>query len=71
MKTNLVQKNIEEARDWVNIRAQTLLKTVSGIMYYEKVLRLLANLERINKDTTYGLLGETFGYIVSSKKGEE
>ena len=34
-------------------------------MYYEKALRLLANLERVNEDTTDDLLGEKFGYIVS------
>ena len=34
-------------------------------MYYEKVLRLLANFERVNEDTTDNLLGEKCGYIVS------
>ena len=35
------------------------------MMYYEKVLRPLANLEQFNEDTTNDLLGEKFGYIVS------
>ena len=59
------KKYIEEARIWASNRAQTLSRTVSGMMYYEKALRLLANLERVNEDTTDDLLGEKFGYIVS------
>mmetsp|Transcript_15122 Transcript_15122/g.33800 ORF Transcript_15122/g.33800 Transcript_15122/m.33800 type:complete len:1076 (+) Transcript_15122:3108-6335(+) len=59
------KKNIEETRIWASIRAQTLSRTVSGMMYYEKALRLLANLERIDDDTTDDLLGEKFGYIVA------
>jgi len=58
-------KFIEETRVWASIRAQTLSRTVSGMMYYEKALRLLANLERLDEDTTNDLMGEKFGYIVS------
>mmetsp|Transcript_1310 Transcript_1310/g.1888 ORF Transcript_1310/g.1888 Transcript_1310/m.1888 type:complete len:2118 (-) Transcript_1310:113-6466(-) len=58
-------KFIEETRIWASIRAQTLFRTVSGMMYYEKALRLLANLERMDDGTTEDLLGEKFGYIVS------
>ena len=35
------------------------------MMYYKKVLRLLANLKRVNEYTTDNLLGEKFEYIVS------
>jgi len=59
------KKYIEETRIWASIRAQTLSRTVSGMMYYEKALRLLANLERLDEDTTNDLLGEKFGYIVA------
>jgi len=59
------KKNIEQTRIWASIRAQTLSRTVSGMMYYEKALRLLANLERLDGDTTRDLMGEKFGYIVS------
>ena len=55
----------EETRRWASIRAQTLSRTVNGMMYYEKALRLLANMERLDEDTTNDLLGEKFGYIVS------
>ena len=34
-------------------------------LYYEKALRLLANLERMDDGTTEDLLREKFGYIVS------
>jgi len=60
-----LKKNIEQTRIWASIRAQTLSRTVSGMMYYEKALRLLANLERLDGDTTNDLMGEKFGYVVS------
>ncbi len=59
------KKVMKETRIWASIRAQTLFRTVSGMMYYEKALRLLANLERLDDDTTNDLMGEKFGYIVS------
>lgn len=52
-------------RQWASIRAQTLNRTVTGMMYFEKALRLLANLERLDDDTTNDLMGEKFGYIVA------
>jgi len=59
------KKFINETRRWASIRAQTLSRTVNGMMYSEKALRLLANLERLDEETTNDLLGEKFGYIVS------
>jgi callose synthase len=58
-------KYIDETRRWASIRAQTLTRTVTGMMYCEKALRLLANLERIDDHTTNDLLGEKFGYVVT------
>lgn len=58
-------KYMEETRRWASIRAQTLSRTVNGMMYCEKALRLLANLERLDEDTTNDLLAEKFGYVVS------
>jgi len=55
----------EGTRRWASIRSQTLSRTVNGMMYYEKALRLLANMERLDEDTTNDLIGEKFGYIVS------
>ena len=34
-------------------------------MYYENILRLLATLERLNKDTIDNFLFKNFGYVVS------
>jgi len=59
------KKYVEETRRWASIRSQTLSRTVNGLMYCEKALRLLANLERLDEDTTNDLMGEKFGYIVS------
>lgn len=59
------KKYIEETRRWASIRAQTLSRTINGMMYCEKALRLLANLERLDEDTTNDLMGEKFGYVVS------
>jgi callose synthase len=59
------KKYAEETRRWASIRAQTLSRTVNGMMYYEKALRLLATMERLDEDTTNDLMGEKFGYIVS------
>ncbi|KAG7363584.1 1,3-beta-glucan synthase component-domain containing protein [Nitzschia inconspicua] len=59
------KKYVEETRRWASIRAQTLSRTVNGMMYYEKALRLLANMERLDDDTTNDLVGEKFGYVVS------
>ena len=58
-------KYVDETRRWASIRAQTLSRTVNGMMYCEKALRLLANLERLDEDTTDDLLCEKFGYVVS------
>ena len=35
------------------------------MIHYEKKFRFLANLERVNEDIIYDLLGENFEYIVS------
>eukprot|EP00531_Pseudo-nitzschia_arenysensis_P008982 CAMPEP_0116126230 /NCGR_PEP_ID=MMETSP0329-20121206/6225_1 /TAXON_ID=697910 /ORGANISM="Pseudo-nitzschia arenysensis, Strain B593" /LENGTH=2134 /DNA_ID=CAMNT_0003620307 /DNA_START=237 /DNA_END=6641 /DNA_ORIENTATION=- len=59
------KKHAEETRRWASIRSQTLSRTVNGMMYYERALRLLANMERLDEDTTNDLIGEKFGYVVS------
>lgn len=59
------KKHVDETRRWASLRSQTLTRTVNGMMYNEKALRLLANLERLDDDTTNDLLGEKFGYVVS------
>jgi callose synthase len=61
------KKILKETRMWASLRSQTLFRTVNGMMYYEKAMRLLANLERMDESTTNDLLGEKFGYIVSTQ----
>ena len=38
-----------------------IVKNCFGILYYERVLRLLGNLKRINEYTTDNLLAKKFG----------
>eukprot|EP00904_Undaria_pinnatifida_P012897 jgi/Undpi1/8738/HiC_scaffold_25.g11200.m1 len=44
------KRHIKATRLWASFRAQTLARTVEGIMYYEAALRLLARLERIREE---------------------
>lgn len=46
----LSKKHIESTRLWASFRAQTLARTVEGIMYYEAALRQLASLEKVAED---------------------
>ncbi|CAM9413645.1 unnamed protein product, partial [Sphacelaria rigidula] len=46
----LSKKHIESTRFWASFRAQTLARTVEGIMYYEAALRQLATVEKVDKD---------------------
>lgn len=61
------KKILNQTRIWASLRAQTLYRTVHGMMYYEKAMRLLANLERMDDSTVNDLLGEKFGYVVSTQ----
>ena len=42
-----------------------IVKKCFGMMYYEPVLRILDDFERINENTTDDVIGEKLGYIVS------
>lgn len=46
----LSKKHIEATRLWASFRAQTLARTVEGMMYYEATLRLLARLECVKEE---------------------
>jgi len=50
------KKYINKTWLWASLRSQTLTKPVTGMMYYEKALRLLANLERIDEETINDLM---------------
>ncbi|CAN0165979.1 unnamed protein product, partial [Ectocarpus fasciculatus] len=59
------KKHIESTRLWASFRAQTLARTVEGIMYYEAALRLLARLERIKEEQLEELVVQKFQYVVA------
>eukprot|EP00638_Chattonella_subsalsa_P004550 CAMPEP_0117750646 /NCGR_PEP_ID=MMETSP0947-20121206/10498_1 /TAXON_ID=44440 /ORGANISM="Chattonella subsalsa, Strain CCMP2191" /LENGTH=2124 /DNA_ID=CAMNT_0005568865 /DNA_START=100 /DNA_END=6474 /DNA_ORIENTATION=+ len=59
------KKYIQETRMWASIRAQTLARTCEGMMYYEKALRLLGNLENIQVDKLEALIKQKFGYVIT------
>ena len=59
------KQNATEVRRWASLRAQTLSRTVSGMMLNEKALRLLAKLEGHDKETIDELVSEKFGYVVA------
>ncbi|KAL8242615.1 hypothetical protein R6Q59_012917 [Mikania micrantha] len=40
----------EELRDWASFRGQTLSRTIRGMMYYQKALKLQAFLDRAEED---------------------
>ena len=56
---------LAETRRWASIRAQTLSRTVEGIMYYEDALRLLAQLEGVQHEEAEVLVRQKFTYVVS------
>ncbi|CAM9094798.1 unnamed protein product [Ascophyllum nodosum] len=59
------RKHIESTRLWASFRAQTLARTVEGMMYYEAALRLLARLERVREDQLEDLVVQKFQYVVA------
>ena len=59
------KKYLPEVRKWASMRAQTLSRTVSGMMMNEKALRLLSRLEGHDLETTDDLMCEKFGYVVA------
>jgi callose synthase len=54
-------------RLWASYRAQTLARTVQGMMMYEKALRLLMELERVESDAIDNLACEKFNYVVAAQ----
>lgn len=62
----LSKKHIESTRLWASFRAQTLARTVEGIMYYEAALKLLAKLEKVRDDQVCQIVRGWGGGIVHS-----
>ena len=58
-------KYLQETRMWSSLRAQTLFRTVEGIMYSEAAVRLLADLEQIAVPEIEVLSKLKFSYVVA------
>ncbi|CAN0064124.1 unnamed protein product [Discosporangium mesarthrocarpum] len=61
----LNKRHYQKTRLWASFRAQTLSRTVEGMMYYEAALRLLAHLEKVNKHQVQELVLQKFQYVVA------
>ncbi|CAM9242110.1 unnamed protein product, partial [Phaeothamnion confervicola] len=59
------KKVFQETRLWASLRAQTLCRTVEGMMYYEAALRLLAHLEKVRPEMVADLVRQKFQYVVA------
>lgn len=55
----------QETRIWASLRAQTLFRTVDGMMYTEAAVRLLAEIEQISHEDTDVLAKLKFNYVVA------
>ena len=60
-------KHLLETRMWASYRAQTLFRTVEGMMYTEAALRLIAELEQIIPEETIVLTPLKFTYVVAAQ----
>ena len=61
------KKYLMETRLWASLRAQTLSRTVYGMMQYEAALRLLASIERVAEEEVEELLPLKFSYVVAAQ----
>ena len=52
---------------WASLRAQTLARTVQGMMYYEAALRLLSRLEKVDPSVAEDLIKEKYSYVVAAQ----
>jgi hypothetical protein len=57
--------NLQETRMWASLRAQTLFRTVDGMMYTEAAIRLLAELEQTSSPEIECLSKLKFNYVVA------
>jgi callose synthase len=56
---------VQELRMWASCRAQTLYRTVEGMMYTEAAIRLLAELENLSSSDTDLMSKLKFNYVVA------
>jgi callose synthase len=60
-------KYLQETRMWASMRAQTLFRTVEGMMFTEAAIRLLSDLEGISIETIENLAKLKFSYVVAAQ----
>lgn len=60
-------KFLQETRMWASMRAQTLFRTVEGMMFTESSIRLLSELEGISETTIEVLSKLKFSYVVAAQ----
>jgi callose synthase len=58
-------EHIMELRMWASCRAQTLFRTVDGMMYTEAAIRLLAELEQLSQPEVDWMCKLKFNYVVA------
>lgn len=58
-------KHLQETRMWASLRAQTLFRTVEGMMHSEAAIRLIAELEDVTEAETDVLAKLKFNYVVA------
>ena len=58
-------KHLQETRMWASMRAQTLFRTVEGMMFSEKSIRLLAEIEGLSPKTIDVMAKLKFSYVVA------
>jgi hypothetical protein len=59
------KRDLQETRMWASLRAQTLFRTVDGMMHSEAAVRLLAELEQISSVDIDTLAKLKFNYVVA------
>jgi hypothetical protein len=58
-------KHVRETRMWASLRAQTLFRTVEGMMQTEAAIRFMADLESIRSPSINSLAVLKFNYVVA------
>jgi callose synthase len=62
------KEHLQETRIWASLRAQTLYRTVEGMMYSEAALRLLCELEHLPVEDIENIVKLKFQYVVTCQR---
>ena len=58
-------KHLQETRMWASMRAQTLFRTVEGMMFTERAIRLLSKIEGLSSNAIDVMAKLKFSYVVA------